>query len=100
MAKGLSLPMDSHDLKRLSDGLLEDEAEVMLKLLSVREPKPIDGLADEVRGRRFCPSCGSAMWRNGTTTATKKGLPRMREDGPVRLPRARRVDQEIRRRLA
>ena len=72
MAKGLSLPMDSHDLKRLSDGLLEDEAEVMLKLLSVREPKPIDGMGDEVRGRRFCPSCGSAMWRNGTDNRHQK----------------------------
>lgn len=90
MAKGVSLPMDSKELKALSDRMLDDEASVMLGILSAREPRPIDELADDVRGRRPCPNCGTPMWRNGTDNGHRKWLcPRCGEtlrsggDGPA-----------------
>ena len=64
--------MDSKELKALSDRMLDDEAAVMLGILSAREPRPIDQLADDVRGRRLCPNCGIPMWRNGTDNGHRK----------------------------
>lgn len=72
MAKGVSLPMDSKELRTIADGLMDDEAAIMASILALRNPRPIDAFSDKVRGRRFCPKCGERMWKNGTDNGHQK----------------------------
>ena len=93
--------MDSKELKALSDRMLDDEAAVMLGILSAREPGPIDQLADDVRGRRLCPNCGIPhVEERHRQRPSEMALPPMRRNAEVGRRRPGRIDEENRRRLA
>ena len=66
--------MDSKEIKRIANGLLDDEAQIMARLLILRSPQPLDCFADRAKGKRFCPVCGSAMWRNGKSGGHQKWI--------------------------
>ena len=57
--------MDYKDLKALSDGMMDDEAGVMMRILELRSPQCLDAFVDEAKGRPSCPRCGSAMQGHG-----------------------------------
>lgn len=67
--------MDYKEIKASADRLMDDEAIVMARILSLREPKPLDPFAERAKGGRpFCPKCGAAMWMNGTSEGRQKWL--------------------------
>lgn len=66
--------MDSKEIKAIANGLLDDEAQILAKMLAMREPQPLDGFADRASGKRFCPKCGVAMWKNGKSNGHQKWL--------------------------
>lgn len=50
----MPLPMNSKEIKAIANGLLDDEAQILAKMLALRGPQPLDGFAE--RGRRaFLP---------------------------------------------
>ena len=70
--KGLFKPMDYAEMKEFADGLLDDEAEAMARILSLRAPEPLDPFAERARGEPLCPRCGARMWRNGRDMGHQK----------------------------
>ena len=43
--------MDYKDLKALSDGMMDDEAGVMMRILELRSPQCLDAFVGEAKGR-------------------------------------------------